>query len=108
MGDKPVIVVMRMHNAAVMAEIEPYADAILCEFGVQKAAVMDIITGKHEPSALLPIQLPKDMRTVEAHCEDLPFDMTPYTDSEGNTYDFGFGLNFSGVISDERTEKYKK
>ena len=30
--------------------------------------------------------------------------MTCYTDVDGNTYDFGFGLNWSGVISDERTE----
>ena len=27
-------------------------------------------------------------------------------DAAGNTYDFAYGLNWSGVISDERTEKY--
>jgi len=34
--------------------------------------------------------------------------MTCHADSEGNTYDFGYGLNWSGVIKDARTEKYIK
>ena len=108
MGDKPVIVVVRMHNSAVLAELEPYADAIICEFGVQQQAIFDIISGKVQPSGLLPIQLPADMDTVETHCEDLPFDMTAYTDSDGNTYDFGFGMNWDGPIHDERNQKYTK
>jgi len=29
-------------------------------------------------------------------------------DDQGNTYDFGFGLNWKGVINDVRTAKYKK
>jgi beta-glucosidase len=33
--------------------------------------------------------------------------MIPFTDSEGNIYDFAFGLNWSGVIEDERVSKYK-
>ena len=48
------------------------------------------------------------METVETHCEDKPFDMTPYKDSEGNIYDFGYGLSFEGVILDERNMKYHK
>ena len=35
-------------------------------------------------------------------------DMEPYTDSEGNAYDFGFGMDWRGVIKDERTERYQK
>lgn len=108
LGDKPVIVCMRMHNAAVMAEFEAYADAILIDFGVQKQAILDIVSGKAEPSGLLPIQFPANMETVEAHCEDKPFDMEPYVDELGHAYDFAFGLNWSGVIADERTKKYQK
>jgi len=106
MPDKPVIVVVRMHNPCVLAELEQAADAILIDFGVQQDALMKLITGEAEPSGLLPVQLPADMETVEAHCEDKPLDMTPYTDSCGNAYDFGFGLNWRGRISDERTQKY--
>jgi len=46
------------------------------------------------------------MDTVEAHNEDTWNDIESYTDSEGNAWEFGFGLNFSGRIRDERTEKY--
>ncbi len=44
---------------------------------------------------------------VEEQFEDVPRDMECYTDAEGNTYDFAFGLNWSGVINDERVNKYK-
>lgn len=47
-----------------------------------------------------------DMETVEAQFEDVPRDMKCHTDSDGNTYDFAFGLGWSGVIKDGRTEKY--
>ncbi|WP_026669275.1 glycoside hydrolase family 3 protein [Butyrivibrio sp. AE3006] len=106
MGDKPVIVSIRMNNPCMVSEFEKYADAILVNFGVETKATLTIVSGGAEPSAMLPVQLPADMETVEKHCEDKPFDYTPYTDSVGNTYDFGFGLNFSGVIRDDRYEKY--
>lgn len=108
MGDKPVIVVVAMDRPFVPSEIEPYADALIISFGVSNNALLDVISGSHEPSALLPCQLPADMRTVEEQCEDLPFDMKCYVDADGNTYDFAFGLNWSGVINDERVRKYSK
>lgn len=91
-GEKPVIVCLRMHNPTVMAEMEPYADAILVDFGVQQQAVLDMISGKAVPTGRLPVQMPRDMETVERHCEDMPLDMEPYVDEMGNRYDFGFGL----------------
>lgn len=84
MGDKPVIVCLRMHNPTVLSELEPAADAILIDFGVQKQVLLDLICGKAEPSALLPVELPASMETVEAHCEDKPFDYEVYVDSEGH------------------------
>ncbi len=108
MGERPVIVCIRMHHPAVLAEFEPYADAILVDFGVQREVLFDLITGKAQPDGLLPVQLPRDMRTVEEHAEDAGFDLIPYRDSVGNTYDFGFGLGWHGVICDGRAEKYRK
>jgi beta-glucosidase len=107
MKDKPVIVSVNMSKPMVFSEFEKVADAILVTFEVQDQAVLDIITGAAEPTGLLPLQMPADMKTVEKQNEDVPFDMTCYTDSEGNTYDFGFGLNWSGAIKDARTEKYR-
>lgn len=108
MGDKPVIAVVTLKNPMVMAELEPYADALVVEYGVSPQAVADVLTGAFTPEGLLPIQLPADMDTVERQQEDVAFDMTCYRDSEGHTYDFGFGMNFDGVIQDERTRRYCK
>lgn len=106
MGDKPVIVCMRVHNPTVLSELEPYADAILVDFGVQRQAILDLVCGDAEPSGLLPVELPANMETVEAHCEDRPFDMEVYVDGAGNAYRYGFGLNWSGIIRDGRAERY--
>ena len=65
MGSKPVIVVMRVTNPMVFSEIEKSADAILIQMGVQDQAVLDIVSGVVEPSALLPFQMPADMKTIE-------------------------------------------
>lgn len=108
MPGKPVIVIIRMHNPCILAELEPAADAILVDFGVQQEAMLTLISGEAEPSGLLPVQLPADMETVERHCEDKPLDLRPYRDSCGNLFDFGFGLNWSGPIRDARTAPYLK
>ena len=108
MGGKPVVVVVSVSRPVVLSEMEPYADAILLTFGVQNQAVLDIVSGAAEPSALLPMQMPADMKTVEEQNEDQPFDMVCLKDADGNSWDFAFGLNWSGVISDSRTQKYAK
>lgn len=108
MGAKPVIVIVKISNPMVFAEIEKSASVLLIHMGVQDQALMDIITGAAEPSALLPFQMPADMKTVEEQFEDVPRDMKCYLDSEGNTYDFAFGLNWNGLINDARVEKYRK
>jgi beta-glucosidase len=108
MNGKPVIVCMALTNPAVVAEFESKIDGLIVSFGVQDQALMDILAGKTEPSGLLPLQMPADMQIVETQKEDVPQDMKPYTDSEGNIYDFAYGLNWKGVIKDARTAKYKK
>jgi beta-glucosidase len=99
---------MALSNPAVVAEFESRVDGLLVSFGVQDQALMDILSGTAEPSGLLPLQMPADMQTVETQKEDVPQDMKPYKDSEGNVYDFAYGLNWKGVINDVRTAKYKK
>ncbi len=106
MNGKPVIVSINISNPMIFAEFEAQADAIVGEFGVQIDAMMDILSGKVEPSGLLPMQMPLDMQTVELQKEDVPQDMVPFKDSMGNVYDFGYGLNWKGAIKDARTMKY--
>ncbi len=107
MGTKKVIVVVKVSNPMVFSEVEPASDAILVHMGVQDQALMEILTGSAEPSALLPFQMPANMQTVEEQFEDVPRDMQCYTDTDGNTYDFAYGLNWAGVINDERVLKYQ-
>ena len=108
MGDKPVVVTLNLTRPAVVSEFEEAADAILLCFGVQNKAKLDIIAGRFEPQGLLPFQMPADMQTVETQNEDEPHDMIPYCDKDGHVYDFAYGLNWSGIITDHRTARYKK
>ena len=103
-----LIVVVSLSRPVVLSEVEPYADAVLVTFGVQNQAVLDIVSGAAEPSGLLPMQLPADMRTVEEQQEDVPHDMRPLVDADGHAWDFAYGLNWAGVIDDARTAKYRK
>ncbi|MBO5193653.1 MAG: glycoside hydrolase family 3 C-terminal domain-containing protein [Bacteroidales bacterium] len=107
MGGKPVIVAINVLNPPVLSEIEPYADAIFLMFDVQRQTILDLVSGKEEPSALLPFQMPADMRTVEEQAEDTPHDMRCYKDADGNVYDYTFGMDWKGVINDSRVKKYK-
>lgn len=103
---KPCIVILDITQPMCVHEFESEVDAILVSMSGSTEAACRIVAGADEPSGLLPMQMPKDMVDVEAQREDVPRDMECYADSEGNTYDFGFGLSWSGPISDERTEKY--
>jgi beta-glucosidase len=109
---KKVIVALNMSNPMVLGEFESRVDAILVGFGGDRSSYLpdrvflEIIAGRAEPAGLLPLQMPANMETVEAQFEDVPRDMKCHVDSDGNTYDFAFGLNWSGVIRDERTAKY--
>ena len=111
-GAKMILIVEATNNAQCFHEIEPSADVILWSWASSGRAFGPaygrILKGEVEPSALLPCQMPKDMEAVEASLEDVPRDVECYVDSEGNTYEFGYGLNWSGVIDDERTKQYKQ
>ncbi|NDV70149.1 glycoside hydrolase family 3 N-terminal domain-containing protein [Dysgonomonas sp. 25] len=107
MGTKPVIAVVDVTNPMIFNEFEKEMDGIIVRFGSSEQSVLDIVSGKYEPSGLLPVQMPADMSTVEKQYEDVPYDMECHRDTEGNVYNFGFGLNWQGVIKDARTERYK-
>ncbi|MFV0252993.1 MAG: glycoside hydrolase family 3 N-terminal domain-containing protein [Beutenbergiaceae bacterium] len=98
--DIPIVTVLKLANPVVPAEFEANSDAIIVGFGVSDNALLDVATGAYEPQGRLPIQFPADMDTVEASQEDVPKDVTPYTDADGNAYDWGYGLNWSGPISE--------
>lgn len=103
---KPCIVILDITQPMCVYEFESEVDAILVSMSGSTEAACRVVAGQDEPSGLLPMQMPKDMVEVEKQLEDVPRDMECYTDADGNTYDFAFGLNYSGKISDDRTKKY--
>ena len=106
-GDIPVIISVKMDRPMVWSEVEPLADAVLVCYNKQYPDVVArVITGETEPNGLLVFQQPSGMETVEAQLEDVPRDVECYVDAAGNTYDFAFGMNWAGVIDDERTATY--
>ena len=106
-GDLPMVVYVTATNPFCLHEFEEISDAILVGFGVSSNAALEVISGRYEPNGLLPIQMPADMETVETQLEDVAGDMECYVDSEGNRYDFAYGMNWSGVIEDSRTQQYR-
>ena len=106
MGSKPVVVALNTGRPVVVSEFEGAVDALLLTFTVENQVVLDIISGKVEPSGLLPMDMPVSMKAVEEQCEDVAHDFECYKDADGNTYRFAYGLNWSGVINDARVQKY--
>ena len=111
----PAVVAMFTGNPLCFHEFEKEVDGIVVTFSgaslygganASSEALARIIAGVDEPSGLLPLQMPKDMDDVERQAEDTPRDMECYTDSVGHKYDFAYGLNYAGVINDERVQKY--
>ncbi len=111
----PSVVAMFTGNPMCFHEFEASVDGIVATFcgaslyggaSASSEALARIIAGVDEPSGLLPMQMPKDMDDVERQAEDTPRDMECYTDSVGHKYDFAYGLNYSGVIEDERVKTY--
>lgn len=114
--DCSVVAIVVAGAPMVMSEVEPLADVIFYHFGQSSIfasgwfsdhSVMKVVSGQAEPYALLPFQMPKSMEAVEAQDEDTVRDVECYVDANGNTYDFAFGMNWSGVINDERVKTYK-
>lgn len=104
---KPCVVILDITQPMCVHEFESEVDAILVSMSGSTEAACRIVAGADEPSGLLPMQMPKDMVAVETQLEDASRDMDCYTDADGNTYDFAYGLNWSGVIDDERVKQYK-
>jgi beta-glucosidase len=85
---KPTIICMYMDRPAVMPEIVDGTVGLLADFGAHDDAVLDIVFGKFNPTAILPFEMPSSMEAVEKQFEDVPFD------SENPLFPFGHGLSY--------------
>jgi beta-glucosidase len=84
----PTVAVVYLDRPAIMTPVRARARAVLANFGVSDAALLDVITGRGKPEGRLPFELPSSMEAVTAQRSDVPYD------SRAPLYRFGFGLRF--------------
>ena len=56
----PTVLVINLVNPWVINEIEPKAAAVLATFGLKGEALLDVISGRFNPTGKLPLTIPKD------------------------------------------------
>lgn len=70
----PTVFAITLDRPAILTDILPSADAVLANFGMSDAALLDIVTGRVRPAGRLPFELPRSMAAVAAQRSDLPDD----------------------------------
>jgi len=84
----PTIVTVYLDRPAILTAIRDRSAALLANFGVSDAALLDVLTGRVAPEGRLPFELPSSMTEVEAQRADRPHD------TAHPLYPFGFGLRY--------------
>jgi beta-glucosidase len=84
----PTIVTVYLDRPAILTPIRDRARALIGNFGVSDAALLDVLAGKAKPEGKLPFELPSSMQAVEAQRSDVAHD------SARPLYRFGFGRSY--------------
>lgn len=85
----PTIVTVYLDRPAILSELKNRASALIANFGVSDAALLDVLTGAARPEGRLPFELPSSMSEVEAQRSDLPHD------TAHPLYRIGYGRRYS-------------
>jgi beta-glucosidase len=85
---KPTIISIYLDRPAIIPEIADISVGLFGEFGAYDDSILDIIFGKHNPTAILPFELPSSMEAVKNQYEDVPYD------TKDPLYPFGYGLRY--------------
>ncbi len=97
-SEVPTVLVINFDNPWIINNIEPGASAVVGTFGVKAEALMDVISGRFNPSGKLPFTIPANLEAVKKNASDVPgyaedFDYA-YTNKDGNEYLYGFGIGY--------------
>jgi beta-glucosidase len=84
----PAIVDVFLDRPAVIPEIAGKSAALLGNFGARDPALLDVVFGRHAPTAKLPFELPSSMEAVRKQHSDVPYD------SDDPVFRFGHGLSY--------------
>ena len=84
----PTVVDVYLDRPAVIPELANAAAALLADFGVSDAALLEVVFGRTTPTGVLPFELPSSMDAVRRQLPDVPYD------SEDPLFPFGHGLSY--------------
>ena len=84
----PTIVTVYLDRPAILTPLKDKARALIANFGVSDAALIDVLVGRARPEGKLPFELPSSMEAVQAQRSDVPHD------SARPLYPFGFGRSY--------------
>ncbi len=87
----PTIVTIYLDRPAILDSLRDRASALIGNFGVSDAALLDVVTGKAQPEGKLPFELPSSMQEVETQRSDIPHD------TAHPLYRFGYGLRYGAT-----------
>lgn len=90
MRQKPTVVTIYLERPVVIPEIVQSAQAVVGNFGVSQAAILDVLFGRAKPEGKLPFDLPSSWASVLRQKPDVPFD------AEQPLFRFGYGLRYGG------------
>ncbi|MEB8340774.1 glycoside hydrolase family 3 protein [Streptomyces endophyticus] len=84
----PTVAVPKLDRPLVLTGVTRAADAVVANFGVSDAVLLDTVFGERTPKGRLPFELPSSMKEVETQQGDVPDDTTH------PLYERGFGLTY--------------
>ncbi len=84
----PTVIDIYLDRPAVLTPFVAPAAAITANFGIDEAALLDVLFGHARPQGNLPFDLPRSMAAVVASRSDVPFD------TEDPVFRFGHGLRY--------------
>ncbi len=77
-----------LDRPAILTPIRDRARALIANFGVSDAALLDVLSGRAKPQGKLPFEVPSSLEAVQAQRSDVPHD------SARPLYSFRFGLSY--------------
>jgi beta-glucosidase len=87
-GAVPTVVTVYLDRPAILTPLKERARAVVANFGVSDAALLDVLAGRARPEGKLPFELPSSMDAVRAQRSDVPHD------SMHPLYPVGYGLRY--------------
>ena len=84
----PTIVTVYLDRPAILSNIKDKVQGLFGDFGISDEALLDVVTGRHQPKGKLPFELPASMDAVLKQLSDVPYD------TQEKLYPFAYGLRY--------------